>query len=281
VRRGHQSAPCGLGPLCALLTSGLAMLGCGGTAHTDNTGTGDVNCPDIPRVNVGATTGTLIIHGHITDASGAAVVGGRIDLSGGASAVRYSDFTGGFIFHVSPGSYTLKASGDCTLTPSSTPVSNLTADATYDFAATDDGCVSSVPTSAVASGSVLSLSQSGTEIARPGASVRVDSSPAAAQSDLRTIAGEGPVPPCSLLIDGNPAIERQRTATIPGPLDGADITQLNLTTAIAVGSTIVRFETALAEGSEPVTVPPIDTIDRILAAGRDFTAEELPELHSP
>jgi len=125
------------------------------------------------------------------------------------------------------------------------------------------------------------LRKNGEEIAAPGVSVLADSSPAAVQSDLQTIAAEGPSP-CSLLIDGHRAIERQRSDTIPGPLGGPAITQLGLTTAIAVGSTIVRFETALGEGSGgQISAPPSDTIDRVLAAGLDFTADELPELRSP
>jgi len=279
----RRSGPthCGLRPPCVLLASGLMALACGGTVHTDGTDSGHMKCPDIPRVNAGATTGALVIRGHITDSSGAAVVGGRIELSGGASAVRYSDFTGGYTFHVKPGSYALKASGDCTLTPSSTPIENLATDQTYDFAAAGGGCVTSARASVTATGSVLILSQSGAEIATPIASVLVDPSAAAALSDLQAAAGVGPSA-CSLLIDGNPAVEGQQTDTIPGPLDGPDITQLSLTTAIAVGSTIVRFKTALGEGSgTQITVPPSDTIDRILAAGRNFTAEQLPELHSP
>jgi hypothetical protein len=271
----------GLPSLCALAISGLATLACGGNAHSSASSGSYPSCPALPRVNAGATTGALTLRGHITDASGAAVVGGRIDLSGDASAVRYSDFTGGFTFHASAGSYTLKASGDCTLTPNSVSVNSLTADAVYDFSAANDGCVTSTEASATATGSVRVLSQGGAEIAAPAVSVMVYASPAAAGARLQDIAAEDASPPCSLQVDGNPAIEIQTTDTVPGPLNGPDITQLDLTTAIAVGNIVARFGTALGEGTGPLTAPPTDTVNRVLALGRDFTVEELPELHSP
>ena len=83
------------------------------------------------------------------------------------------------------------------------------------------------------------------------------------------------LPTCSLLVAGEPAVEQQGTSTAEGPLDGPDLTQLNLVTAVQAGSTIVKFTTALG------TDAPADTVNRILAAGRDFEPEEIPELHGP
>src|SRR5437870_5828906 len=74
-------------------------------------------CGGQPTVNAGAMTGPLTLGGHVRDATGNAVVGARIDLSGATRAVRFTDFTGGYTFHLDPGTYGLAASGQCPITP--------------------------------------------------------------------------------------------------------------------------------------------------------------------
>src|SRR5205085_2383719 len=108
----------------------LALIGCGGSQET---GTTDAVSPCIhldagipadsaaplavSNTNTGAMDGGLIIHGHLRDSSGTPIVGGRVDLAGQAQAVRFSYFTGGFVFHVDPGSYSLLVGGACSFSP--------------------------------------------------------------------------------------------------------------------------------------------------------------------
>ena len=79
------------------------------------------------------------MNGHVRDAAGKAVVGARIDLGGAAQAVRYTDFTGGYAFHVNAGNYTLTPSAPCTVSPLSATKS-VQSNTTQDFAVTTAGC---------------------------------------------------------------------------------------------------------------------------------------------
>ena len=70
---------------------------------------GDACNPVVPSDNSGATLGKITIGGHVTDRQGTPLVGAQITLAGAAQAVRFSDLTGGFVFHVDPGAYSLTA----------------------------------------------------------------------------------------------------------------------------------------------------------------------------
>src|SRR4030095_1603057 len=93
-------------------------------------------------------------------------------------------------------------------------------------------------------------------------------------------ARDTPAPSRSLTIAGNPAIERKATITLPGPaFAGGKGSQprpfLALTTAIAVGGTVVRFETQLSADADAAT------IDRVFQVARNFVPEAMPDLHAP
>ena len=68
-------------------------------------------------VNVGATSGTAMINGKVTDSSGNPVPGVRINLSGGTLAIRTTTATGTYSFQVNNGIFTLRPSGACSYTP--------------------------------------------------------------------------------------------------------------------------------------------------------------------
>src|SRR5438046_3071968 len=97
--------------------------------------------PQEVTTGAGATTGALTISGHLRDPAGNAIVGGRIELDGDAFAVRRSDFTGGFAFHVDPGSYRLAVSGECSFASPSSILGRVTASTTADFDAAGRGCM--------------------------------------------------------------------------------------------------------------------------------------------
>jgi hypothetical protein len=91
---------------------------------------------------------------------------------------------------------------------------------------------------------------------------------------LAEIASEYPEEATPLIIAGWPAIERRYRALMPQPGE-AEAARSNIqtsfaTTAIAVGSTVVRFNTMLAPDADP------NLLDEALAIGRGFGAPEGP-----
>ena len=82
-----------------------------------------------------------------------------------------------------------------------------------------------------------------------------------------------------MTIAGNPAIERQTLVRSPGPHGGPTGPPpgpfLVITTAVAVGNRVVRFE------SQPPEDAPAATIARFIQIGRNFTADAIPDLHGP
>jgi hypothetical protein len=236
------------------------------------------SCGGQPTVGSGATSGPLMIRGRITDASGRAIVGARVNLNGSAQALRFTDFTGGYVFHVSPGSYSLSTQADCALSPGNANLNNLNADAIQNFNATSAGCVTAESSHTVATGRVLTLTQGTTGLGTTFARVAQGSTSAGALARLQQIANEQPGPTRSLTIAGHPAIEREmlfRKAriVIEEGADGPEI--LALTTAIAIGSTVVRFESRLARDANATTV------GRFFAAGRNFAVENISSLTAP
>jgi hypothetical protein len=227
----------------------------------------------------GARSGSLTISGHLEDGAGNAVVGARVVLDGDTDALRLSNFTGGFSFHVDPGSYRMTASGACSFAPAAVDFVNVAASVTHNFAATSVGCITSKPSNVVSNGRVLTL-----EPLRATTSVDVGifSGADAAVARLDDILTEIPSPSARtrrLLIAGDTAIERLVPIDFAAPLipAGSGVsssggTKLVLTTAIAAGDQVVRFETQLLSDAAP------DTVDHFVLAGRSFTREQIPDL---
>jgi hypothetical protein len=269
VRRRDRARGAGALAL-GLALGGAAAAGCGGDHGPLDGATG-----------FGATSGALAIRGHLRDAAGRAIVGARVALDGEARAERLSNFTGGFDFHVGSGSYELRVSGDCSFASAAATLTGLAADATQDFEATSDGCVTSTPSFVSSNGEVLTTAPlGGYTLVNVGPYSDADH----AVAGLDLITEEHPSTPVHrLTIAGDPALEEQQVIEFRGPLPPAgtggggtgDGSLLHVTTAIAAGDQVVRFETELP----PDTAA--DVVDRFVAAGRSFTREEIPELHGP
>jgi hypothetical protein len=239
----------------------------------------------VSNVDVGATGGPITISGHLTDSSGNPIVGGRVDLAGDATAVRFTNFTGGFAFHVDSGAYTLSAGGDCSFAFTPVSIGNVAADVTHDFQAMGEGCTSVVPGSANPHGIMLPMARNGGSVGTSIANIE-DRCPGTAPccdltiARLQQIESEQPSAPAAwLTIAGYPAIEREVELTADPPLcegcGGSPTPYLAVTTAIALQEQIVRFESQLPEPAAASDVA------LLLAAGRAFTPAELPELHGP
>ena len=131
------------------------------------------------------------------------------------------------------------------------------------------------------------MNRGGTALATTTANVAVQCMPGttcgigASIARLQGLEGESAAPSSWLTIDCNPAVESVALLTSPGPLCPApcsgtgSTTSLIITTAIAVGDTVVRLESQLPPSA------PQSTTDAFLAAGRNFTPEEIPDLHGP
>jgi len=249
--------------------AGLAAVslaaGCGTGALHD----GSPDGPQEVTTGVGATSGALTISGHLRDASGNAIVGARVRLSGDAIAIRSSNFTGGFVFHVDPGPYGLSVSGDCSFSSPLSSLGRLTESATVDFDATSAGCMTSTPFDVTPNGEMLMV---GPPDGYTGASVfQYD-----AGTYLDLVASE--IPGASVrrvLIAGDPAVEYTTLLTKPGPqVDPRPVTVRTLVTAIVSGgSDVTRFDTQLPPDATA------DAIQRYVDAARSFTREETAELH--
>jgi hypothetical protein len=193
---------------CLAVACSLAAFSCGQASDTTSTVAIDApTCQSIPRVNSGALTGSLTLRGHVLDSSGAAIVGARLDLTRDGTATRFSDLTGGYVFHVNPGSYSLAASGDCPISPSSMGTGAITAAVTFDFTATGVDCVTSVVSSQTTTGSVHSLSQSGSQFGS-AVLVSLETNSADPAASLKSVSMDG-LPTCSLLVAGEQAVEQK------------------------------------------------------------------------
>jgi hypothetical protein len=231
------------------------------------------------------------IRGHVHDSSGLAVVGAHVDLGGAIQATRSTDFTGGFTFHVSPGSYTLSVSGPCGSASSTATLRNVTSNASPDLTAAGAACVTSTPSNVVSSGEVLKLAEEDASAGWTAVNLRQlcaegDTACCPTQTgmaELQIIAKEQPsTPPRWLTIAGYPAIEQRQTFTTPPPMCPAGCdpgfvarATLLLTTTIAAGGTLVSFGTELPADASA------DAIALIVTAGESFTSEEIPELAAP
>ncbi len=253
------------------------------SATQDFGGSGST-CGGAASVNSGATSGPLTISGHALDASGRPVIGGRIVLSGSAQALRFTDLTGGYTFHLSPGSYSLSVSGACPFTPANANINNLATNVVQNFTA-GAGCMVATNANVAPDGQVVRISQGGAPVAVTLTNV-LPLTATGVTARLQDIVSERAEAIRSLTIAGFSAIEREALILPPDPASGLEIAgdddddgptepQLWLTTAIAAGSTVVRFETQL-----PPTAPAA-TVNAFFALARNFTPEEIPALHGP
>ena len=252
---------------------------------TQNFGGFGPGCGGPPTVNMGATSGPLTISGHIRDASGQAIVGARVDLrpdfGDDTRGIRFTDLTGGYSFRAKKGDYKLRASGACSFAPERVDKDDVKASVVQDFTA-GPGCVTASKSNTTATGSVLTVRQAGVVLGTTYVHLEQRSVPGDALARLAEIAAEQPASSLSLTIAGNPAIERQALVKLPGPeLDIAGYSGpefgpfLALTTAIAVGGTVVRFESQLSGNADPATIA------LFLQVARNFTPAAMPDLHGP
>jgi hypothetical protein len=239
-------------------------------------------CGGEPMVNMGANSGPLTISGHVRDASGNSVLGARIDLGEHPRAIRFTDFTGSYTFHVKPGDHDLRASGTCTFTPVKVDEDDMKVNVVHDFTA-GPGCVTITATQGNLNptGSVMTIRKGSEVLGTTYVQIEARSGPADAITRLNEIAAEQTTPSRSLTIAGSPSIERQVLVNLPG-LDpdieggtGQASPFLALTTAIADGSTVVRFESQLAGTADAATIA------LFFQAGRNFTPAAIPGLHGP
>ncbi|HEX3905581.1 MAG TPA: carboxypeptidase-like regulatory domain-containing protein [Polyangia bacterium] len=237
-------------------------------------------CGGTVNVNVGAMNGPFTISGQLTDASGKRIVGGRINLGGTTSAIRFSDYTGRYTFHVAAGSYNLtaSASGTCTLAPANAALNGLNGNRTQDFMAAGADCVAAAPLNTSPTGQYLSVTQGATSLGVTLVRVEPRASVADAQAALQQIAQEQSAPVTNLTIAGFPALERQVTVPTPEielPSGGEAPDTLGITTAVAAGSTLVRFESRLALDASAAT------INAFVFGGRNFGLDSIGRLFGP
>ena len=203
-----------------------------------------------------------------------------MDLADDTRAIRFTDLTGRYSFHVKPDDYNLRVSAACTITPNQIRKEDVRANIVQDFVA-GSGCVTATPSNVIATGSVLTVRQGGVVLGSTYVRIEQRSSAGSALARLSEIAAEQPAPAISLTIAGNPAIERRMLINLPGPTeDVAGESRprdpfLAITTAIAAGSTVVRFETQLPGNADAATIA------RFVQVARNFTPAALPGLHGP
>jgi hypothetical protein len=180
---------------------------------------------------------------------------------------------------VNPGEYELRVSGACSFTPSEAR-KDVYMNVVQDFTA-GSGCMTASRPNATASGSVFTLRDGDIVLGDTDVHIEERLGPADALARLQDITREQPTPSRSLTIAGYPAVERQAVITLPGPADAdlagskgpLNITFTAVTAAIAVDSTVVRYETQLPPDVAPATVR------RFFQLDRNFTTDALPELH--
>ncbi len=266
---------------CAYALLSLGAVGCsgknGGTSNASAAGGGGA-----PMVSEGGGAGQGGVAGS-KSASGAAagptplgcqaVLGEAVDVTNLPSCEALADLTGGYGFRVDAGAYTLDVTAVCGFETSSVQLAPLDSDTSQDFVAVDAGCLVARLVNATATGVLFSLQQDGVQLASSSALTEERGTADDALARLQQIAEEKPIAVCELSIDGGPAIERRAVVVSQGPLDSEDeVSQVNLTTAVAVETQVVRFESILPPAAT------CDTVERVLAAARAFTAAQLPEL---
>ena len=106
----------------------------------------------VAGVNPEPGAGALTIGGHVRDPSGGLVVGARIELSGDAPQVRYSDFTGGYRFRIGSGSYGLTVRGPCAAPIADATLGTVSSDVAHDFTVTCPDCITATVSNAISTG---------------------------------------------------------------------------------------------------------------------------------
>jgi len=256
---------------CASLLCSLAA--CGGTSSKAPNPSGSEvpglpACKPLARVGVGGTTGNLLLSGHVRDSSGRPIVDAEVRLGGRENAVRYTNFFGAYTFSLNPASYDIRAGGGCALEPAVVNEQSLEADTIQNFVAAGAGCIG---VEASNGGRFLVLEG----LSRTIVSIREAASHDAAVQELDAIANELPdTEACTVSVDGQAAIERVAMISGEGPLGGPPVTTVAVTTGIAFDTTVVRFESSLAATATT------EQIDVVLAAGRNFSREDLRELNA-
>jgi hypothetical protein len=253
----------------------VAMLGATASCTKRSTDGTFLECQAASTDPTGAVEGPLLIAGRVRDASGAPVVGARITLGGDAQGFRVSDFGGGYRFRVQPGSYTVTAAGDCSFTPAMAALQAMTGDTVQDFAVASGDCATVTVSSLSPDGSVLTIRRGGRTLGTTLASVTQQTDQAAGVARLRDIASEIDAPTCGLTVAGSPATERRARIAVRGVQGSAGTEIIALTTAIAVGDLVVRFESKLAANEAT------EVVDLFMAAARAFSPEQVSELRLP
>ena len=274
----HATFLCtGQGPATIVLSVSDGDPGCKSSASFA------VKCEESP--DAGGTpppSGKLTISGHVKDPAGQAIAGIEIVLRGSAEASQRTDIAGRYAFQVDPGSYVLSSSGGCSLDPSVVGLNDLTANTSQDFLA-GDGCLAVAVESRSATGSSLTIQEKGEPIATLQVQTENHPSAQAVMARFGQIEQEQPEPVDFITIAGLPAIQRRvmlagRRAMLDADLPGSrPISEpvVVLTTAVAVGSVMVRFESQLASDADEAD------IQEVLAATHAAVPGSLAELRGP
>ena len=192
--------------------------------------------------------------------------------------MRFTDLTGGYAFHADPGTYGIAASGQCPMTPATTKVA-ASASTVRDFAGAA-GCVTATRSNVIATGAVFTVSSAGTVLGTSFANLAQFATAGDAQARLQEIAAEQAAPyplahdrrvPCHRAPAGRDA--RTPDPDFQGGPGDNDASFLTLTAAIAVGSTVVRYESYLDPDADAATIA------TFFQADRNFTPDALSDLH--
>lgn len=227
------------------------------------------NCGGELKINSGAMDGAFTLSGHVTDGVGNPIVGQKIRLNGSLQAVRFTDISGGYAFHLNSGSYSINNWGSaCSLAPQNANLNNLNADTVQDFVGSGSGCAGNVGevTNQTATGQVVKVPDGIGGSNRTIVSVKVEGSEVGALERLDLIAGEQPGAE-DIQISAYPAI--QRIARVRGTKIVMEVgfpvpEVIVVTVAVAVGESVIRFETHMSETATD------EEIGKVLALGRNF-----------
>jgi hypothetical protein len=222
---------------------------------------GDACAPVVPRDNTGATKGRLTISGRVLDDRKVPIAGAQLTLTGAVQAVRYSDLTGHYVFHVDPGAYSLAARSDCEVIPSAVNFGVISTNVTQDFVSAGFGCVQAAQTNVSPVGSIVTLTRGTDVLGGIVTAIEPRADGAAALARLQQINGANAMPATNITVNGFSGIERQVIVPLKGAVDpdflgaqGGDEPVLGLTTAVAMGATVVRFEASLPDDADAATV---------------------------
>lgn len=110
--------------------SAVVLVACGGSPPASET-----------TATISAVTASLAISGTVTGATGLPVAGVAVTLSGGQQATHATDAGGAYTFQVSPGSYSLAASGICAaFTPAVANLNGVQGNTVQNFSGSGGSC---------------------------------------------------------------------------------------------------------------------------------------------